>query len=100
MHRSLEIDTGNGLSYGMRMKPLRWWMPLSSAVIALAFGLVPYLLLNYTAQMPSGLRDNPWPMELFATAATVAAIALMVFAYRQKRARVVATASALLATWQ
>jgi cytochrome oxidase Cu insertion factor (SCO1/SenC/PrrC family) len=37
-------------------------------------------------------------MEVVAAAATVVAIALSVLAYRQKRARVVATASAAVAT--
>jgi hypothetical protein len=80
------------------MKPLRWWMPLLTAVVALAFGVVPYGLLTYTAKIPSGLRNNPWPMELIAVAATVATVALLVAAYRQKRARAVATVSALVAT--
>jgi hypothetical protein len=80
------------------MKPLRWWVPLVSAVVALAFGFLPYALLTASAKIPDGLRDNPWPMELVAVVATGVAVALAVFAYRQKRARAVATASAAVAT--
>lgn len=69
-----------------------------SAVVALAVGLVPYLALTFAAKMPAGLRDNPLPMELMAAAAAVVAIALTVLAYRQKRARIVATVCASVAT--
>jgi len=81
-----------------RMKPLRFWVPLVSGAVALAFGVVPYALLTYTAKIPLGLRDNPWPMELVAVAATVVTIALTVSAYRQKRARALATTGAVVAT--
>lgn len=80
------------------MKPLRWWMPVVAAVIALASGLVPYALLSATAKMPAGLRNNPWPMQLVAGIAAVAAVLLAIRAYREKRARVVATVCAALAT--
>jgi cytochrome oxidase Cu insertion factor (SCO1/SenC/PrrC family) len=80
------------------MKPLRWWAPLLCAVIALMFGFLPYGLLSGAGKLPLGLRDNPWPMEIVAALATVATIVLAVFAYRQKRARAVATAGAVLAT--
>lgn len=80
------------------MKTLRWWAPVVSATAALAFGLVPYAMLTYSAKMPVGLRDNPWPLEVMAVAATVAAIVFTIRAYRQKRVRIVATVSSLLAT--
>lgn len=80
------------------MKPLRWWVPIVSAVVALAFGLPTYALLNITGKIPGGLRDNPWPMEFMAVVATGVAVTLAVLAYRQKRARAVATASAAVAT--
>lgn len=80
------------------MKTLRWWAPVASAVVALAFGFLPYAILTYSGKIPVGLRDNPWPLEIVAVAATVATIVFTVHAYRQKRVRVVATASAILAT--
>jgi hypothetical protein len=67
-------------------------------VAALAFGVLPYAAFTYSGKIPIGLRDNPWPLELLAVAATAAAIVLAVHAYRQKRLRIVATVSALLAT--
>ena len=79
------------------MKPLRWWAPLLCAVAALMFGILPYALLSSAGKIPLGLRDNPWPMELVAVLATAATVALAVLAYRQKRARAVATAGAVLA---
>lgn len=80
------------------MKTLRWWAPVASAAAALAFGILPYALLTYSAKMPVGLRDNPWPLEVIAVAATVAAIVFTIHAYRQKRVRIVATVSAAFAT--
>jgi hypothetical protein len=80
------------------MRTLRWWAPLATAVLALAFGLVPYAMFTYSGKMPVSLRDNPWPLELLAVGATITAIVLAVQAYRQKRVRIVATVSALLAT--
>lgn len=80
------------------MRTLRWWTPLASVILALAFGFVPYIALTYSGKIPAALRDNPWPMELVAVAATFAAIGLAIQAFRQKRLRMVATASALLAT--
>lgn len=80
------------------MKTLRWWGPVASAVVALAFGFLPYAALTYSTKMPASIRDNPWPMELVAVGATAAAIVLAVQAYRQKRVRIVATISATLAT--
>ena len=79
------------------MKPLRWWVPALGAVIALAFGLAPYLILTATGKIPFALRDNPWPMELLAGAATAAVVLLTVRAYREKRARAAATVSAAVA---
>lgn len=80
------------------MKPLRWWGPVVGAVIALLLGLGPYALLTGSGKMPPGLRDNPWPMELLAVVATGVVLFLAVRAYREKRARAVATVSAALAT--
>ena len=80
------------------MKTLRWWAPPASAALALAFGFLPYVMLTYSGKIPVALRDNPWPLELFAVAATSTAIVLAIQAYRQKRVRIVATVSALLAT--
>lgn len=80
------------------MKTLRWWAPLASAALALTFGFLPYVMLTYSGKIPVSLRDNPWPLELLAVAATIATIVLAVQAYRQKRVRIVATLSALLAT--
>lgn len=71
---------------------------MSSAVVALAFGFIPYAALTYSGKIPPGLRDNPWPMEVVALAATIATIVLTVYAYRQKRLRIVSTVSATLAT--
>src|SRR5262245_9764469 len=86
------------LSYRSNVKPLRWWLPLGLAVIALAFGLVPYVVLTALAAIPLGLRDHPWPLELAAVVAALATIALLVPAYRQRRVRAVATIAATLAT--
>ena len=80
------------------MKPLRWWMPVVAAVLALATGMIPYIVLTATAKIPASLRDNPWPMQAVAAIATAAAVLLAVRAYREKRARIVATVSAALAT--
>lgn len=80
------------------MKPLRWWIPASFAALALLSGIFPYALLTSSGKLPASLRDNPWPFELVAVVAAVITLALLVAAYRQKRARVVATFSALLAT--
>jgi uncharacterized membrane protein len=79
------------------MKPLRWWVPVVGAVIALATGLAPYIILTSTGKIPLGLRDNPWPMELLAAIATAAVVLITIRAYREKRARIVATISAALA---
>jgi hypothetical protein len=78
------------------MRPVRWWMPLVTLVIALGSGVVPYSALSYAGAMPLWIRDHPWPMELVAIAATVATVALAVLAFRQRRARIAATASAVL----
>lgn len=80
------------------MRPLRWWAPLLSGAVALLFGLAPYALVTRSGKMPVGLRDDPWPLELVAVVATAAALGLLVVALRQKRARLVAGVSALLAT--
>lgn len=80
------------------MKPLKWWLPLLGAVIALAFGLVPYALLSAQGTIPAGLRDNPWAMELVAVLATVAAVFFAIQAFREKRVRALATVCATLAT--
>jgi hypothetical protein len=80
------------------MKPLRWWVPVAGAVVALAAGLVPYIILNVMGVIPPGLRDNPWPMELVAVIATAAVVLIAIRAYREKRVRAVATVSAALAT--
>lgn len=79
------------------MRNLRWWAPVSSLVVALAFGFIPYAALTYSGKIPPGLRDNPWPMEVIATLATVATLYLAAQAYRQKRLRIVATISAVVA---
>lgn len=80
------------------MRNLRWWAPVSSLVVALAFGFIPYAALTYSGKIPPSLRDNPWPMEVIAVLATAAAIYFAVHAYRQKRLRIVATLSATVAT--
>lgn len=80
------------------MKPLRAWMPVVSAVTALALGLIPYVILSSTATIPLALRDNPWPMEVAAVIATAVAVFLAIRAYREKRLRAVATVCAALAT--
>lgn len=79
-------------------RPLRWWAPLVSMAVALAFGIVSYAILNSTGKISAGLRDNPWPMELVAVAATLTSLGLAVLAYRQRRVRIVATLGAVLAT--
>jgi len=71
-------------------------MPLVTLVIALGSGVVPYAALNYAGAMPLWLRDHPWPMELVGNAAAVATVALAVLAFRQRRVRIAATASAVL----
>lgn len=80
------------------MKNLRWWAPLASALVALAFGFVPYLAFTHSGKIPASLRDNPWPMELIAVGATLVTIVFTVQAFRQKRARIVAVGSSVLAT--
>ena len=79
------------------MKLLRWWMPLVSMAVALAFGIGSYAALTSSGKLPAGLRDDPWPMEVIAGAATLVALGLAVLAYRQRRLRVVATVCAALA---
>lgn len=79
-------------------KPLRWWAPLISLIVALAFGIVSYAQLNSTGKISAGLRDNPWPMELVAILATVVSVGLAAIAYRQRRVRIIATLGAVLAT--
>lgn len=80
------------------MKPLRAWMPVLAVVVALATGMIPYLILTATAVIPASLRDNPWPMQVAAAIATAAAIYIAVLAFREKRLRAVATVGAALAT--
>jgi len=80
------------------MKPLRWWAPVVLASIALMFGVLPYVLLSAAGKIPQTLRDNPWPLELVSAVASALAIVLVVLAFRQKRARIVATVSAAIAT--
>lgn len=80
------------------MKPLRWWAPLVSMAVALAFGIVSYAALTSSGKISAGLRDNPWPMEVVAGTATLVALGLLVQAYRQRRVRIVATVCAVLAT--
>ena len=79
------------------MKPPRWWAPVASALVALAFGVVPYGLLSSMGKLPLGLRDHPWPMEILAAAAALVTLALAVRAFRTRRTRAVATLSAALA---
>lgn len=69
-----------------------------SAVVALAFGLVPYVLLSSMGTIPASLRDNPWPMELVAVVATAVGVFLAIRAYREKRVRALATVCTALAT--
>jgi AhpC/TSA family protein len=73
-------------------------MPVVALLVALGSGVVPYAALNAGGAMPLWLRDHPWPMELVAVAATVAAVALAVQAFRQRRVRIAATVSAVLGT--
>lgn len=80
------------------MRPLRWWIPALSGVVALLSGIVPYALLSSAGKLPARLRDDPWPLEVVAVVAAATTFGLLVVAYRQKRARVVATVAALLAT--
>jgi AhpC/TSA family len=84
--------------YSDDMKNIRWWAPVTAVVLALTFGFLPYVMFAYSGKIPVSLRDNPWPLEVLAIGATIAAIGLAVQAYRQKRVRIVATVSALLAT--
>ncbi len=78
------------------MKPLRWWAPVGVAVIAVMFGLLPYVLLSSAGKIPPALRDNPWPLEIGAVVVSLFAVALAVSAYMQKRVRAVATVGAAL----
>ncbi len=80
------------------MKPLRWWAPLVSMAVALAFGIVSYAMLTSSGKISAGLRDNPWPMEVVAGTATLVALGFLVQAYRQRRVRAVATVCAVLST--
>lgn len=80
------------------MRPLRWWVPALTGVVALLSGIVPYALLSAAGKLPAGLRDDPWPLEVVAVAAAAATLGLLVAAYRQRRVRVAATVAALLAT--
>lgn len=80
------------------MKPLRWWAPLISLAVALGFGIASYAVLTSTGKISAGLRDDPWPMEVIAGAATLVGLGFLVQAYRQKRVRAVATVCAVLAT--
>lgn len=84
--------------YPCRVKPLRWWVPLSSAAVALLFGILPYALLSAAGELPPALRDDPWPLELVAVLAALVTLGLCVAAFRQRRARVVATVATVLAT--
>lgn len=84
--------------YARPMKPLRWWAPVVVAAIAVMLGVLPYILLSSAGKIPHALRDNPWPLEIGAVVASILAIALAVSAYRQKRARAVATVGAALST--
>jgi hypothetical protein len=79
------------------MKPLRWWVPVASALLACSFGFATYAALNWMGKMPEGLRNHPWPMESAAVATTLVTIGIAVRAYRQSRVRVAATLSAALA---
>ena len=79
------------------MKPLRWWLPVASALVACAFGFATYAALAWVGRIPEALRDRPLPMEVGAVAATLATVGLAASAYRRSRTRVVATGSAALA---
>jgi cytochrome oxidase Cu insertion factor (SCO1/SenC/PrrC family) len=79
------------------VKPLRWWAPVASAIVACAFGFASYAWLDAIGKMPEGLRDHPWPMEVAAVAATGVTIALAVRAWRRARARAVAAFAAAVA---
>jgi hypothetical protein len=72
-------------------------MPLVSAIVACAFGLVSYFWLDSVGKMPDVLRDHPWPLELVSVAATAMTIALAVRAWRRARVRTVATLAAAVA---
>jgi hypothetical protein len=72
-------------------------MPVATAVVACAFGVVGYFWLDSVGKMPESLRDHPWPMELVSVAATAVSIALAVGAWRRARVRTVATLSAAVA---
>lgn len=84
--------------YVVAMLALRWWAPVGTGAVALAFGLLPYAALTATATISPGLRDNPWPLEIVAVLATGITLGLAIRAYRQRRARAVATVCAALAT--
>jgi hypothetical protein len=81
----------------LSMRRPSFWPLLLCAVVALGFGIGPYIALTAAAWMPLGVRDNPWPMELVAVAATVVSIALAVRAFQARRARAVATVCAVAA---
>ncbi len=83
----------------LSVKPLRWWTPVTSAILAFAFGFAGYAWFVRTGKMPEGLRDHPWPMELASVAATAVTIALVVRGWRGARAlaRTVASLAAALA---
>jgi cytochrome oxidase Cu insertion factor (SCO1/SenC/PrrC family) len=83
------------------VKPLRWWTPVASAIVACAFGFATYAWLDWIGKMPEALREHPWPMELAAVAATGLTIVLALRAWRRARARAIgalAAAVAVLAT--
>src|SRR5262249_22744551 len=76
---------------GAMKKPLRWWYPALSAIVALGFGLFPYIALNFKGKMPPGMRDRPWPLEIVAAAATALTLVFAVRAFRERRARAFST---------
>jgi hypothetical protein len=85
------------------VKPVRWWTPVASAIVACGFGFANYAAFLWNGKMPEDLRDHPWPMELASVAATAVTIALAVRAWPRVRARVravaaLAAAVAVLAT--
>lgn len=78
-----------------------WWSAMLLSIVAIAAGMPGYGLLNYQAAIPLWLRDHPWPMELISVAATLALIALLRAAYRERARRAVTTIAfvpALLST--
>jgi hypothetical protein len=64
---------------------------------AAASGSPAYVYLCRSGLSPLWLRDDPWLLELLAAVLSLLAIALTVRSFREKRLRVVSTASALLA---